>query len=77
MQIMVAEDHRHIVAVRIKPAEHTQVVRSPVDQIANTPESILVSVKLDALQKLLEWREATLNVADNICAHSWPRPLLS
>ena len=53
----------------IKPAQGFEVLRTAVDEIAGTPQAVLIGVEPDLRQLVLKRLEATLNIADDVGAH--------
>ena len=67
---MVAQHERYIVAVSVEPTQGADVIWTPIDQIAHTPEPILIGFEFDLLEEALKRLETALNVADDVGAHS-------
>ena len=70
MEVMIAQDKCYIVPPSKEPSQSTDVVGPAIDQIAHTPEPVLVGIETNIFKEVLEGLKTALNVADDVGAHS-------
>ena len=69
MQIVVAEHCDRAFAQTFYQAQHTQRMRPAVHQVAAQPQHIFAGAKMNFFEERLQFRIATLHIADRINRH--------
>ena len=70
VQVVISEHADDRIPVPVRPAQHAEGVRPPVDQIAREPQPVTFGAELDSVQKPPESAKTSLHIADDPGCHS-------
>jgi hypothetical protein len=72
MQIVISQSDGRRIAQGANSAQHSQRIRTPIDQVAYKPKSIAIRREVQGAEQGAEFSVAALHVADCVQRHQPP-----